>query len=58
MFRHYLIAAWRNMAANKLLSAIAILGLAAGIAAAILMALVIRNQMSFDAFFFHANDNS
>ncbi len=50
MFHHYLIAAWRNMAANKLLSAIAILGLAAGIAAAILMALVIRNQVSFDAF--------
>jgi putative ABC transport system permease protein len=50
MLRHYLMAALRNMAANKLLSAIAILGLAAGIAAAILMGLVIRNQMSFDAF--------
>src|SRR5580692_11611634 len=50
MFRHCLIAALRNMAANKLLSAIAILGLAAGIAAAILMGLVVRNQMNFDAF--------
>jgi len=50
MLRHILIAAWRNMAANKLISAIAILGLAVGIAAAMLMALVVRNQMSFDDF--------
>ncbi len=51
MIRHYLIAAWRNLAANKLQSAIAIFGLSAGIAAAILMALVVRNQLSFDHFF-------
>ena len=50
MIRHILIAAWRNMAANKLISAIAILGLAVGIAAALLMAAVIRNQLSFDHF--------
>jgi putative ABC transport system permease protein len=51
MVRHYFIAAIRNMAANKLQSAIAILGLAVGIAAAILMALAVRNQLSFDHFF-------
>jgi putative ABC transport system permease protein len=50
MFRHYLIAALRNMAANRLTTAIAIFGLALGITAAILMALVIRNQLAFDHF--------
>jgi putative ABC transport system permease protein len=50
MLKHILIAAWRNMMANRLISAIAILGLAVGIAAALLMALVVRNQMSFDSF--------
>jgi putative ABC transport system permease protein len=50
MIRHILIAAWRNLAANRLTSAIAILGLAVGIAAALLMAAVIRNQLSFDHF--------
>jgi putative ABC transport system permease protein len=50
MLRHIIIAAWRNMTANKLISAIAILGLAVGIAAALLMAAVIRNQLSFDHF--------
>jgi putative ABC transport system permease protein len=50
MIRHILIAAWRNLVANKLTSAIAILGLAVGIAAALLMALVVRNQMHFDDF--------
>ncbi len=49
MVRHIIIAAWRNMATNKLISAIAIFGLAVGIAAALLMAAVIRNQVSFDA---------
>jgi len=33
MVRHVIIAAWRNMEANKLISAIAILGLGVGIAA-------------------------
>ena len=50
MVRHILIAAWRNMMANRLISAIAILGLSVGIAAALLMGLVVRNQMTFDHF--------
>lgn len=48
--RHIVIAAWRNMAGNRLLSAISIFGLVIGIAAALLMAAVIRNQLSFDHF--------
>jgi putative ABC transport system permease protein len=50
MVRHILIAAWRNMAANRLISAIAIGGLSIGIAAALLMVLVVRSQMTFDSF--------
>ena len=50
MIRHYLIAALRNMAANKLITAIAILGLAVGMTVALLMTLVVRNQLSFDHF--------
>ncbi len=50
MFRHLTIAALRNMAANRLQSAIAIIGLSVGIAAALLMGLVVRNQMTFDHF--------
>jgi len=50
MFRHYLISALRNMAANRLQSAIALGGLAIGIATALMMALAIRSQLSFDDF--------
>jgi putative ABC transport system permease protein len=50
MVRHILIAAWRNMAANRLISAIAVGGLAVGIAAALLMGLVVRSQLNFDHF--------
>jgi putative ABC transport system permease protein len=50
MLRHIAIAAFRNLAANKLISAIAILGLSAGVATALLMALVVKSQLSFDHF--------
>src|SRR5579864_5228163 len=50
MLKHFLVAALRNMAANKLQTAIAVFGLSIGITAALLMALVIRNQLSFDHF--------
>ena len=50
MIRHILIAAWRNMAANRLISAIAILGLVVGFTGAILMALVVRKQLTYDNF--------
>ncbi len=50
MLRHYLIVALRNMAATRLQSAIAILGLAVGLWAAIAAGLLIVNQTSFDSF--------
>src|SRR4051812_514369 len=50
MLRHLIIAALRNLNANRLQSAIAIIGLSIGIAAAVIMALVIRNQLTFDHF--------
>ena len=46
--RHFLLAWTRNLAANKLLSAIAILGLAIGLAGAILMALIARTPLSYN----------
>src|SRR5580658_9882933 len=50
MIQHYLITAWRNLAANKLQSAIAIGGLTIGLTAAILAGIVGVNQFSFDHF--------
>jgi putative ABC transport system permease protein len=50
MLRHILIAAWRNMAANKLLSAIAIIGLAVGITAMLTVVSVIRGINRWDQF--------
>jgi len=46
--RHFLIAWSRNLAANRLLSAIAILGLAIGLAGAILMALIARVPLGYN----------
>lgn len=42
--------AWRNLARGKVFSIIKILGLAMGIASALLLFLWIRNEMSFDLF--------
>ena len=48
MFRSYLVAALRNLARNRLYAAINIIGLAVGFAAAILIALFVRDELSFD----------
>jgi putative ABC transport system permease protein len=48
MFRHYLITAARNFAHHKLYSFINIVGLAVGLACAILMALFLRDELSYD----------
>lgn len=48
--RHIAIVWARNIAANRILSAIAILGLAIGIAGALLMALVARTPLGFNGF--------
>ena len=48
MVRHLLVAWTRNLEANRLLSAIAILGLAIGLAGAILMAVVARVPLGYN----------
>ncbi len=50
MIRNYLKIAWRNLKRNKGFSAINILGLAIGMASAILILLWIQNEMSYDRF--------
>jgi putative ABC transport system permease protein len=50
MIRHVFIAALRNMAASKLLSAISIFGLAVGLATAILAGLIVRNDLTHEHF--------
>src|SRR5215469_1610427 len=55
MFRNYLAAALRNLSRNKLYAGLNIGGLAIGFAAAILIALYVRNELSFDRFIPGAN---
>ncbi len=50
MFRNYFAAALRNLSRNKLYAALNIGGLAIGFAAAILIALYVRNELSYDRF--------
>jgi putative ABC transport system permease protein len=48
MLRHYITAALRNLARNKLYSIINVAGLATGFAAAMLIALFVRDELTFD----------
>src|ERR1700754_325215 len=48
MFRNYFKIAWRNMSRQKTYSAIKIGGFALGIAACFLIALFIRDELSYD----------
>jgi len=50
MIKNYLKITWRNMLRNKVYSALNIVGLAAGMAVALLIALWVTNQYSFDKF--------
>jgi len=50
MFKNYIKIAWRNLIRNKAFSAINILGLAIGMASAILILLWIQNEVSHDRF--------
>lgn len=50
MIKNYLKIAWRNIVNNKVYSAINILGLAAGMAVALLIALWVNNEYSYDKF--------
>lgn len=50
MFRNYFKIAWRNLKNNKVYSALNIVGLAAGMAVALLIALWVFNEYSYDRF--------
>ena len=50
MFRNYLKIAWRNMLHSKVYSALNIVGLAAGMAVALLIGLWVSEQYSYDRF--------
>lgn len=54
MIRNYLKIALRNILRQKFYSAINLLGLAAGIACAVLLYLYVQNEMSYDSHFRHA----
>ncbi|MHB1205336.1 MAG: ABC transporter permease, partial [Rhodospirillaceae bacterium] len=48
MFRNYLAAALRNLVRNRLFAAITIVGLAVGFAAALLIGLYVRDELTYD----------
>ncbi len=50
MFRNYLKIAWRNLVRNKIYSAINIVGLALGMACALLIGLWVRDELSYNLF--------
>lgn len=50
MIKNYIKIAWRNMLNNKVYSALNIVGLAAGMAVALLIALWVVNEYSYDKF--------
>jgi len=50
MLRSYFAAAFRNLSRSKLYAGISIFGLALGLCAALLAALIVRNQMTYDRF--------
>src|SRR5258706_10681044 len=50
MFKNYFKTAWRNLKNNKIYSAINILGLAAGMAVALLIGLWVYNEYRYDKF--------
>lgn len=56
MFKNYLKIAWRNLLRNKSYAAINVTGLAIGIAACLLIFLIVQFETSFDTF--HTKRNS
>jgi putative ABC transport system permease protein len=53
MFRNYVAAALRNLSRNRLYAGVTIAGLAIGFAAAMLVALFVRDEFSYDRFIPH-----
>jgi putative ABC transport system permease protein len=50
MFRNYLIAAWRSARRDRFYALLNVIGLSLGFAAAILIGLYVRDELSFDRF--------
>ncbi len=50
MFKNYWQIAWRNLAKDRLYSSINILGLAIGLVSCLMLALFIKDELSFDRF--------
>ncbi|TDX01264.1 ABC transporter permease [Dinghuibacter silviterrae] len=51
MLRNFLVTSWRNLTKNRVYSLINILGLAAGMAVALLIGLWMADELSFDHYF-------
>lgn len=56
LLTNYLTSAWRNIFKHPLFSAINILGLAIGLASCILIALFVRDELSYDKFWSNADN--
>ncbi|MCC3861279.1 ABC transporter permease [Pseudemcibacter aquimaris] len=56
LLTNYFVSAWRNIFKHSLFSAINILGLAIGLAACIMIALFVRDELSYDKFWTKADN--
>jgi hypothetical protein len=56
MFKNYFTIAWRNITRHKAYAAINISGLAIGIAACLLLFIVVKYELSYDKFFANSNE--
>ena len=56
LFTNYILSAWRNIYNHKLFSAINIIGLAIGLAACMLIALFVRDELSYDKFWVNSDN--
>ncbi|MCC3861280.1 ABC transporter permease [Pseudemcibacter aquimaris] len=56
LFKNYITVAWRNIYNHKLFSAINILGLAIGLAACMMIALFVRDEVGYDKFWSKADN--
>ena len=50
MFKNYIKTAWRNLTRNKIYSFINVAGLSLGLAAAMLIILYVKDEVSYDLF--------
>ena len=55
MVRNYLKIAWRSLKANKLFSALNILGLSLGIVCFLTLSFFVLDELNYDTFYTNAN---